>query len=881
MPWFALLFLLVASQAGTAASLPEAITAESPAPDRDEFVQLFEAGPTVAAGSIAPNRARYLAPFIEREQTILDKPEVATREKLPEPVPAPEPSTTATTVVITSKPKPAAPAPAAGGWVPPGFEELLEPQTTVVDVYYGGAYLVSTTATFTPTDIYFLAPDAIVSRIPDLLEADQIAAILGIEMPTNSELVCLNQRNPACGTIETERVDVIFDEGQFRADLFINPSLLSVRSAVASRFLPPSTADWSLLNTASLTVGGAEGESTNYNLGNSTTVAWRESRLLGISNLTSSEDLTFDTLALQREYRGQQLQGGIFRSTPDNNLVFLTQADFQGISIASSLDTRQDLNQSAGNDLQIFLDSRSRVDILKDGRLVSTAVYDTGNQILDTSLLPGGAYEVVLRIRDAFGTTREETRFYVKTNRLPPRDQPLYFFEAGETVDKVENEVLPEGTGERFVRAGYAKRLSDNFGGEVGVLCDQDETLLETGLFRLGRSYELRLNGAVGSGSSRGASLNARTRIGVASFNTTIRQTWSDSADAIIGAETTQASINLTMPIGRSSMNLTGRYNDRPSGIERNIGLRYDFATRRFGQSLFTANLQITRNNGNVQVLLGGRLSIRTGRWQTQVAARAFEDRPENGESQGGLITDVSSIWQDGDLYTSDVNFILRANDGQVDRTLETELDVTAGLGRANVELVYSDDAERLSYGGNFFTSFIANANTLAIGARQQGQSAVVLDIKGKEKDAFFNVEVNGMRRGTARIGDKTVIGLPPFDTYSIRLKPAGDAIVDFEERPKVATLYPGNVVTMNWSVARVIVAFGQIVRPDGSPVANGVIDGVIGLATTDDFGLFQAEFNSDLDTLRVRTRTEECEVALPEYDASQLVVMLNELICR
>ena len=75
--------------------------------------------------------------------------------------------------------------------------------------------------------------------------------------------------------------------------------------------------------------------------------------------------------------------------------------------------------------------------------------------------------------------------------------------------------------------------------------------------------------------------------------------------------------------------------------------------------------------------------------------------------------------------------------------------------------------------------------------------------------------------------------------------------------------------------------AFGQIVRPDGSPVANGVIDGVIGLATTDDFGLFQAEFNSDLDTLRVRTRTEECEVALPEYDASQLVVMLNELICR
>lgn len=849
--------LLLMSAGANAASARQ----DSAPPIQEAFKALIESGPLVPASGPAPDRSRYLATFEE-------------------PTPQVESRSRPKTVVISSDRAAPSDSGQSSGWVPPGFEELLEPQTTVVDVYYGGQYLLSTPATFTPTDLSFLDPESIVSQIPDLLEPGEIATTLGNDMPTNSELACINQRNPDCGKIETEQVDIIFDEAQFRADLFINPALLAVRSAVASRFLPRSSAGWSLLNATSATVNGAEGDQTNFNLGNSTTVAWRENRLVGVSSVTRDSDLTFDTLALQREFRGQQIQGGIFRSSP-GTLVFLSQADYQGVSIASSLDTRQDLDQSAGNELQVFLDSRSRVDIIKDGRLISTAVYDTGNQIIDTSQLPGGAYEVTLRIQDGFGTIREETRFYVKTNRLPPLDQPLYFFDFGETVEKIDGEALPSGTGERFVRAGYAKRLTPNFGGEIGVRSAEDASVFESGLFKLGRSYELRVNAAVGTDDSHGISSNARTRIGTATLSGSVRQIWSDNPNSIIGSELTQASFNLTMPIGRASINLTGRYNDRPSGVDRNIGIRYDFGTRRFGQSLFNANLQVTKNNGDWQVLVGGRLSIRSGRWQTRVTSRVFRDRRESEPDDSGLISDVTSTWQDGDLYPSDINLIFRANDGQVDRSLESELDVTAGLGRANLELIYSDDAQRLSYGGSFYTSLIANPDTIAVGARQQGQSAVVLDIGGANADAYFDVEVNGLRRGTALIGDRTVIGLPPFQTYEVRLRSQGNAIIDFEQRAQQATLYPGNVVTMNWTVAKVVIAFGQIVDEDGSPIANAVLDGVLGLATTDEFGLFQAEFNSDVEALTARTREQTCEVLLPEYDASQMVVTLGELVCR
>ncbi|MCB1646794.1 MAG: hypothetical protein KDI36_15150, partial [Pseudomonadales bacterium] len=55
-------------------------------------------------------------------------------------------------------------------FIPPGFEDLLEPQTTQVDVYYGDQYLLSTLATFSPGEFTFMMPDEVVQRIPDLLD---------------------------------------------------------------------------------------------------------------------------------------------------------------------------------------------------------------------------------------------------------------------------------------------------------------------------------------------------------------------------------------------------------------------------------------------------------------------------------------------------------------------------------------------------------------------------------------------------------------------------------------------------------------------------------------------------------------------------------------
>ena len=70
---------------------------------------------------------------------------------------------------------------------------------------------------------------------------------------------------------------------------------------------------------------------------------------------------------------------------------FTGQSRMYGFGVGSQLDSRADGDQIAGAPLVVFLAHRSQVDILRDGRLLSSRFYDAGNQTLDTAYLPQGA----------------------------------------------------------------------------------------------------------------------------------------------------------------------------------------------------------------------------------------------------------------------------------------------------------------------------------------------------------------------------------------------------------------------------------------------------------------------------------------------------------
>ena len=794
---------------------------------------------------------------------------------------AQEEPVTHTVVVDSRKPRKSV---AKTGWVPEGFEDLLEPQTTQVDVYFGDVFLTSSLASYTPTEITLFSPDEVMTHLSDVLDPDSVLELLSGSLPTNSELVCFYATQTNCGELETESLEVIFDESRFRLDVFLAPSMLAVRDVRIDKYLPPSSGGLSLLNQLSATVNGSEGNDSTYNIGNSTTLSFKETRLLAISNVTREDDFTVDTLALEREIGGQLYQAGYFRSSGLDQR-FITEEEFAGITVSSSLDTRTDLDQSFGNDLQVFLDSRSRLDLFKDGRLISTAVYDAGNQIVDTSSLPGGAYDVVLRIRDSFGRTREETRFYVKTTQLPPKDQLLYFLNIGETATRTTDSTLPETTGDSLVRAGVSRRLTNNFGGSIGITSQEDEELVELGFFQLGRSHELNLNLAAGAENDRGLSMNGRFRWGLLAVNMDYRRIWIDEdrfGESLMDQSSEQGSLSISYRLGRGTINLTGRYNQR--GLEdadKNVGFRYDFPDWILGRSALETDLQLTDDNGNLQALFTMRFRFDTQNWRHQISSQYYHDEFDERDTEKGFINNVSTSWNDGDRYVSDVNWNLRGVNEREDDSIETDIEVVSDYGRVNADVVYARAADRLSWGASVYTNIIASRGGIGFGGREQARSALVMDVDGEVADASFNVMINGSPRANAKIGKQTVIGIQPYRTYEVSLVPMGDSLVDFNNQVQTATLYPGNVVTMNWKAARILVVFGQLVSPEGDPIQSALLEGVTGLATTDEFGFFQAEIESDVRALLARTKSHQCEAVLPDFDTTETVVMFEKVVCR
>ncbi len=771
--------------------------------------------------------------------------------------------------------------------VPPGFESLLEPQTTIVDIFYAGELIDSQLATFTNDEIQFSNPQQIIDKIPTLLDPEAVETALSGDIPTHVELVCYFNGQQNCGELEPSTAGVIYNEGVFRADLFINSQFLSVTSISHQKYLPASDGDWSWLQTINTAYSGSEQDDSDIlSLNSGSTFAFRENRLQIISNYDNDGNYEIDTAVIRRDWRGKEYQAGYFRSN-SGNFQFVGDAEMRGVRVASTLDTREDLRQSAGNSLQVFLRSRSEVSLFKDGRLLSSRIYDAGNQELDTSQLPGGAYDVTIQIRDAAGVVEEETRFYIKSSQLPPEDQALYFFEAGELLDTDNG--LADGNGFSLVRAGYHSRFGDQFAYLAGISQVEDHSSLEIGGSFLSRYINIDFGGFAGNDDKRGARFDFRGNFYGVYFNGNYRRIWNDNfnpedATDFTGESSTQGSLSLAtqLPFGR--FELSGRYNRRATETIKTYTTHYEFPRVRVGPSELYMGLQLSQENGNnaglftVEIRASG--DHVTAQFRPEYAFQddtAGVDDYSNWHSSGVVSWSDRNIWEQQDLRLD-----LRARDQFDQQSIGAEMDLATQTGRLRLQAEQSEvEGRRITrYTGNGFTSFMMNSQHAKLGGRDQSQSALLINIEGQLNDAQFDVLINGNQRAIAKAGKITAINLRPYETYSVQLRQQGSSFVEFEQKAKQVTLYPGNVITLDWAVAELNIIFGRLLDQDGNPITNALIKGVSGLATTDDIGLFQAEIRNDVSHITVETLSQSCEIVIPPYEVNRGIGTLGNLTC-
>ncbi|TQV85129.1 hypothetical protein FKG94_02770 [Exilibacterium tricleocarpae] len=808
---------------------------------------------------------------------------------------APKPTALTAIAVESKTSKLEAPAPltpklqtkAKAPAVPPGFEFLLEPQTTLVDVYYGGQFLVSTLATYTPGEITFSNPEEVVARIPNLLSRSRTLEVLSQGLASNESLLCRASRTADCGKLPSLVTGVIFDESGYRVDLFVSPEELSVQQLTVPKFLPASDAGLSFIHGISAAYSGTRSQDEDYSINGSTLIALGESRLRMFSNLSKRDDLVFDLVALENDFEGKSRQIGLLQ-TNNQDSEFLPPLQIAGIRLASTLDTRNDLDFSEGTPLAIFLTNRSRVELLRDGRLISADVYPAGNQVLDTSLLPSGAYDITIRVLEGATLVFEEIRFYRKTNQIPPTDQSVYFLEAGRLMADEADNTFPDSRDNWLVRGSYSTRVADSLGVQGGGAVTDTDALVEAGVFFLGRHLNATLSAAQTSRGDSGYFVSTNARIGDLFINGNFRELdvetrgpLSPDDELLLGEEASaQANLRLTYPLGKGRIDFEHRLNERNGDRLASNTLSLNLPTLRFSDTAhLLTDFSVTEQEGDWQALIRVSINFSSDHWQYRASQSRFEEKNGNADD----ISQVSVNWNDRELLTSnlDVGLIAQNDNGAQSVDADMRWESSRAQIRASLNQRTLDGDTETGYSGVLTTSLIGDTEGLAMGGREINQSAVIIEMDSEKYDGHFDVLVDDAVRSYTKPGRISVVNLRPFETYRVKVKDTGEQFLAYEQKEEEITLYPGNVKRIKWTVARIDVVFGRIVTDSGAPLANALIEGVEGLAVTDEFGLFQAELKQGVKQLEVRTRTDQCRVAVPDYQPQRQIGRLGTLVCR
>lgn len=785
--------------------------------------------------------------------------------------------------------------------VPAGFEDLLAPQESIVDIYFGGQLLISLPAIFTLDTVEFTDPDLLVEQIPGLLNAKKVRQALVGALDSHSEALCQSERDDGCGIIEPGIAGIIFDESRFRADLFVHPDYLAVAPVQYDRYLPDSTAGLGLMQNLSATISGdfnSDNSDENYTIFGSTFLSMAENNLQMNWDISRDQNVSINQLLAERDYRGKQWQAGLVYGS-GFGLSFSGSSRIWGARMASSFNTRVDRSFTQGTPLDIFMPVKGRYEIFYENRLIGSAFVDAGNQALDTSRFPGGAYDLTIRLLDEQGNLiREEQRFFAKQTRLPPVNASEYFIEAGHVAETVEDRILPDMSATWIARAGVNMRLANTWASTLALATTPGQTLGEASFFNLGRRYDLAGSLMFGGAEDYGVRVDANYRLDDLTLSGSYLQLWRDTTETntvdstefdLLGNAFAQSSFSASYPLfdGSASYRYSQNGNRNSDGLDsRETRQSVSYSRSVYQGNWYSASVNVETSwsdDDGLTGLVSIELSHSRDNWSFRALPQSNYSRDSDGDSTTVNSLRVGANYDDNDTFAGRLNGSLSAekSSGRTSASLSTRYGSSWGSTNVNLNHVDSGGVRNTSYAASLSTSLTVNQDVVAFGGDSLSRSAVVVTVEGAHRDEQFDVYVDGQRRGYALGGKPSIVHLSPFSTYNVGIRSQqGGSLFSLDEKEYKVTLYPGNITALDYDVKQVLLVYGRVHLPDGQWLTNASVLGGEGLAVSDEFGLFQAEISTNTEELVFRKKGQECSLPLSPDNFQGDFINLGKVAC-
>lgn len=774
--------------------------------------------------------------------------------------------------------------------VPPGFEDLARERLLVVDVYFGGEKLTEAQATVAPGSLTFVEPAVIASLVPYVRNVSQMQELLSQPLPSNTALSCSTFSATGCGNLTTDLVAVILSEDSFRVDLFIGPQLLESQFVSESGYLSPSSNSPSLTYSVAANVAG-DGADSEYFVQNDIIASVGEYRFTAKVSESSYAGLTADELVVERDFRGWRAIAGLVYAPGSE---FTGRRRIVGAGVTTQIDSRRDRDLIKGTPIPLFLSRSSRVEIYIDGRLASASFYDAGNVVVDTSELPTGSYPISIRVIEAGMVVREEQQFFSKDDTTPPLETDFFHAFVG-ALRPFESDV-----GAPYYEVGYSHRLSDLAALDLSILGTDEKAIGQAGT-TLWTSFGI-LRGSVTASSDQDygfrIQINSLNRGGL-SFNADLRRLWTNLDNELLPLNYDLDSIPPDGPglvsssgsfvqfngaaryrRGKLGLGVTGYYLKR-DGQESTYAIgpsaEYNMIQERDLRIDLVADAQATeslfRSFIGVRLFKGFGAASLTGR--SGLAIQNFSGIPTDSRVVGDADFSVSRQTQWGQAqgsvgYTNDFD----------EKAGRASAFVEHGLGavRGEVSKDWSNDGSRVQYAASLRSGASYAKGDVSVGGRRLYDSGVMIRLAGSGTSSF-EVLVDNIPRGRVGAGQSKIIYLRPYETYSVKIRPTGNANVAFDATPQSITLFPGNVAPIEWVINRVVTFFGRAMGQDGLPIADATVRSDLGLGRTDAQGFFQIDAGPERSVL-IETRNGICTVNLPKVSSEATFVPLEDVRC-
>ena len=789
---------------------------------------------------------------------------------------------------------------------PAGFADLVEQQTTMVDVYFGGRPVGSTQVRFGLGHFSFLDPPNVVALLPDITDsAAIISALSQADLPSNMALACAPVSYAIdCGKLSPAIAGVIFDQDRFRVDVFVNPALIQIKNPVGPEYLPQPEKSLSIINGIGAVLSGTNGGPQNYDLQNRLIIGYAASRLRADIAYSSSWGLQADRIVAEQDDGDWRYSAGAFWAP---GLEFLGRTKMVGVGVQSQADTRRDKELARGSPIVVFLNERSRVDIFRQGRLVASRIYDSGNQALDTSGLPDGSYELVLRIEASSGGKAEQRRFFSKNPQIAAMGQTIMFAYAGVRSDE-DNSRFISVSRKPILQAGMARRLGSHLAVDGTLILDDNMAMGEVGGYLLTSAMQVRLSGlALSDGAYGGLFQMASSGNSPLNYNLVFRhfsarqnaqhseprQNYDLNRNAENGLVSyqplrnisfDQLSGNASYSMSKMQFGISGLYRTEPGGWKTySIGpsFRWDFLQK--GPLNLTLNGDFTRtdkgNLGYVGVgvrLLGARTSANAG---TGYRSGLIED----GRRKSGATAGIAASWQNGDPNDQEIGF-----SAAYDRDIHRSQFSGGGSYRSrsaaavgNIVKVTGTGSGLIQYSAGFNTAVALKDDVLSLEAGGDNESMIVATIESESPASRFELIVNEGSVGTISGNGSLAVSLPAYKAYRVRVRPVGDARLAYDSADREVSLYPGNVTHLSWKATPITAMFGKVILADGKPLIAAKIEIPGGISETDSNGYFMIE-GSETASLIVRSSEGGlCTISIPEIQAFNNYKALGPLVCQ